>query len=386
MRRIYNIILRECGRIRRNPVFLLSMVAFPVMVTLFFTSMMDEGQPQEMPVAVVDNDNTSMTRAIVRQLDTYQTSHVKRHYATVAEARHAIQEGEIFAFLYIPKGTTDDVLSQRRPTISYYYSSTSLTAGALSYRDMKTATTLATAAVGKATLTARGMTERQAMTFLQPVTLDVHLLNNPCTNYSIYLSTILIPACIMLFIMLLTTYTLGAELKEGTGRELMEKAGGNIFIALAGKLLPQTLLFLALMLGHELYLFSVLGFDHAGGLGWIIAAGVLAVLAGEGFGIAIFALIPSMRMSMSVCSLWSVLSFSMVGAAYPAFAMGPILEALAWLFPLRHYWLVYSLNVFNGYSIAESWPHVALLILISILPLLMAGRLRRMMTSGVYIE
>ena len=66
--------------------------------------------------------------------------------------------------------------------------------------------------------------------------------------------------------------------------------------------------------------------------------------------------------------------------------MGPILEALAWLFPLRHYWLVYSLNVFNGYSIAESWPHVALLILISILPLLMAGRLRRMMTSGVYIE
>lgn len=362
------------------------MVAFPVMVTLFFTSMMDEGQPQEMPVAVVDNDNTSMTRAIVRQLDTYQTSHVQRHYATVAEARHAIQEGKIFAFLYIPKGTTDDVLSQRRPTISYYYSSTSLTAGALSYRDMKTATTLATAAVGKATLTARGMTERQAMTFLQPVTLDVHLLNNPCTNYSLYLSTILIPACIMLFIMLLTTYTLGAELKEGTGRELMEKAGGNIFIALAGKLLPQTLLFLALMLGHELYLFSVLGFDHAGGLGWIVAAGVLAVLAGEGFGIAIFALIPSMRMSMSVCSLWSVLSFSMVGAAYPAFAMGPILEALAWLFPLRHYWLVYSLNVFNGYSIAESWPHVALLILISILPLLMAGRLRRMMTSGVYIE
>ena len=73
MRRIYDIILRECGRIRRNPVFLLSMVAFPVMVTLFFTSMMDEGQPQEMPVAVVDNDNTSMTRAIVRQLDTYQT-------------------------------------------------------------------------------------------------------------------------------------------------------------------------------------------------------------------------------------------------------------------------------------------------------------------------
>ncbi|MGM9712970.1 MAG: ABC transporter permease [Prevotella sp.] len=386
MKRIYDIILRECGRIRQNPVFLLSMVAFPVLVTVFFTGMMSEGQPQEMPVAIVDNDNTSMSRAITRQLDMYQTSHVTAHYASVAEARHAIQKNEIYAFLYIPRGMTEAVLSQRQPTISFYYSATSLTAGSLLYRDMKTATTLATAAVGKAVLTAKGMTERQAMAFLQPVTLDTHMINNPCANYNTYLSTMTIPACMMLFVMLLTTYTLGSELKDNSGRELMEKAGGNIFLALGAKLLPQTLLFVALMLAHEFYIFSVLGFDHAGGLGWIIAAGLLAVLAGQGFGVTIFTLIPSMRMSMSVCSLWGVLSFSMVGAAYPAFAMGPILEALTWLFPLRHYWLVYSLNVFNGYSIADSWPHVAILIVIAALPLLLAGRLARVLKTSIYIE
>lgn len=378
--------LRECGMIRRNPVYLLSMVVFPLFVMIYFTSLMEEGQPQEMPVGVVDLDNTSTTRAIIRRLDGMQTSHVAAHYASASEARKAIQHGEIYAFLYIPEGTTDKLLASRAPTVSFYYSSTSLTAGALLFRDLKTVTTLANAGVAQATLRAKGLTDRQAMTFLQPIALDVHLVNNPTTSYNLYLSTMLIPAAIMLFIMILTAYSAGTEVKHGSGKELMQRAGGNIFIALAGKMLPQTLLFLAMMLIHAFYLFGILGFTHEGGLPWILALCLLAVLAGQGFGLAIFGLMPSMRMAMSICSLWGVLSFSMIGAAFPAFAMDAPLEALAWLFPMRHYWLVYALNVFNGYPFADSWPHIAALLLFALLPLLFIGRIKKAFEQYVYVK
>lgn len=56
LRRLADIMLRECGKIRQNPIYLLSMVVLPLLVTLFFTSLMSEGQPQEMPVGVVDLD------------------------------------------------------------------------------------------------------------------------------------------------------------------------------------------------------------------------------------------------------------------------------------------------------------------------------------------
>ena len=40
------------------------MVIFPILVIIFFTSLMNEGQPVEMPVGVVDQDNTTTSRKL----------------------------------------------------------------------------------------------------------------------------------------------------------------------------------------------------------------------------------------------------------------------------------------------------------------------------------
>ena len=135
--RILFIAKRECRRLIANPVYVLGMVVFPILVTVLFTSLMDEGQPEEMPVGVVDLDNTSFTRKLTRSLDAFQTTHIVARYPNVEEARKAMQQGTIYAFLYYPKGTTDALLSSRQPTISFYYSYTSLTAGSLLFRDLK---------------------------------------------------------------------------------------------------------------------------------------------------------------------------------------------------------------------------------------------------------
>ena len=52
------------------------MVLMPIVVTVLFTSMMDKGQPVEMPVGVVDNDNTPTTRKLIRTLDSFQSTKV----------------------------------------------------------------------------------------------------------------------------------------------------------------------------------------------------------------------------------------------------------------------------------------------------------------------
>jgi hypothetical protein len=98
---------------------------------------MSDGQPVEMPVGVVDLDNTTTSRGLVRRLDAFQTSHVVARYPSVSAARHAIQQNQIYAFLYIPKGTTDNLLASRQPKISFYYTMTTIVSGSLVFRDMK---------------------------------------------------------------------------------------------------------------------------------------------------------------------------------------------------------------------------------------------------------
>ena len=148
LNQIWAVAKRECKILYVNRIYFYSMVVFPLLAMIFFTTLMDDGIPQEMPVGVVDLDNTTMTRALGRKLDGFQNSRVIARYPSVAEARKAMQENEIYGFLYLPKGTTDKLLASRRPTISFFYSQTSLTAGSMVMKDLKTTATLAAMGVG----------------------------------------------------------------------------------------------------------------------------------------------------------------------------------------------------------------------------------------------
>ena len=339
LRRIWLIMNREMRILWKNPIYGFCMVIFPIAVLIFFTTMLDEGVPEELPVGVVDADNTSTSRALVRRLDAFQSSRIVASYPTAAEARHAMQRNEIYAFLYIPK----------------------------------------------ATLRARGATDEQVMSFLQPITIDLHQIANPWSNYNVYLSTVFVPGIVMLFIFLITAYSIGVELKFKRSKEWVGMADGNMLVAMLGKFLPQSLIWLAIFFGYEYYIYGVLHFPHEGGAWPIIFLGFLAVFASQGFGIFAFGLMPSLRMSMSVCSLWAVLSLSMAGSAFPIMGMDAPLQSLSWLFPLRHYYMVYQITVFNGFPFLEAWFHLVALVFFTLLPWTVIRKIKNAMLNYVYI-
>ena len=385
MRVVYEIMMRELQILRQNHIYRFCMVLFPVLVIFFFTSIMDDGLPTEMPVGVVDLDNTATSRSLIRRLDGFQMSRVVARYPSVTEARRAIQRNEIYGFLYIPKGTTDKLLASRQPKVSYYYTYTSIAAGSMVMKDMKTISTLGSAAVGQATMRARGLTDRQIQAVLQPIKIDLHQIANPWSNYNVYLSTVMVPGIIMLFIFLISTYSLGTELKFNTSKQWLEMAGGNITLAMLGKFLPQTIIWLAIVFGYEWYVFYHLGFPHQGGPWLLVLLGLMQVLASRGFGIFAFGLMPSLRMSMSVSSLWAVLSISMAGSAFPVMGMDGALQSLSWLFPLRHYWMMFQICVFNGYPLIEAWFHFVALAAFMLLPWLVIKKIKNAMLTYVYI-
>jgi len=385
LRLIWNVAKRECKILYKNPIYGFCMVIFPLVALLFFTSLMDEGLPEDMPVGIVDLDNTTTTRALVRRLDAFQNSRVVDSYTSVAEARRAIQENRIYAFLYIPRGTTAQLLASRRPKVSYYYSLTSLTGGSLLMKDLKTIATLGSAGVGQGILSAHGLTDKQIETFLQPIRLDVHQIANPWSNYNIYLSAVFVPGIMMLFMFLISAYSLGMELKFNRGKEWIDEAGGNIIVAIFGKFLPQAVVFLALIFAYEYYIYEVLQFPRLGSVLMVVLLAVLEVFASIGFGIFAFGLTPSLRMSMSICSLWAMLGFSLAGSAFPVMGMDEPIQALSWLFPLRHYYMLYQITVFNGYPLIDAWFHLVGLVAFTLLPWFVLRKIKNVMLTYVYI-
>ena len=383
--RILNIALRELRILKGNPIYGFCMVVFPVMTMFFFTTLLDEGVPKDLPIGVVDQDDSSMSRALVRNLDAMQNSRVAYHFANITEARNAMQENKIYAYLYIPKGTMAKLLAGRQPKISYYYTMTCMTAGSMAMKDLKTLGTLGSAAVGQATLRAKGATPGQIKAALQPVTIDAHQIANPEGSYNYSLTTVFVPGIMMLFMSLLSAYSLGMELKFDTGKEWIASANGNIFVAILGKFIIHTLVFLLVIFFFHYYVYVELDFPRLGGVWSIMRLSFLEVIASLGFGIFAFGLMPSMRMSMSICSLWSVLSISMCGSAFPVMGMDPPLQALSWLFPLRHYFMLYQVTVLNGFPVIDAWFHLVALVGFTLLPWFVLRKVKNAMLNYVYI-
>lgn len=382
---ILKIARRELRRMASKPIYWFCMIAAPLFCFVFFTSLMAEGLPTDMPLGLVDNDNTVTSRSLTRNLDAFEMTSIKEQYANVTEAREAVQRGDIYGFYYIPKGTTRKAQRQELPVVSFYTNYSYLVAGSLLYRDMRTMSELASGAASRTVLYAKGATERQAMAFLQPIVIDSHAINNPWLNYNVYLSNVILPGLLMLFIFMVTVFSIGTEVKYNTVHDWLIMARGSMFHALAGKLLPQTLIFFLIGIAFAIGLYGVLHFPCHCGLPTMLLVMFLGIIGAQGLGVFMFAMLPTLRMSLSFASLWGVISFSICGMSYPVMAMHPTLQGLSLLFPLRHYFLLYVNCALDGYPLMNAAPYVVGLLLFALLPLLLLRRLKKMLLVVPYI-
>lgn len=382
---ILKIARRELRRMASKPIYWFCMIAAPLFCFVFFTSLMAEGLPIDMPLGLVDNDNTTTSRSLARNLDAFEMTSIKEQYANVTEAREAVQRGDIYGFYYIPKGTTRKAQRQELPVVSFYTNYSYLVAGSLLYRDMRTMSELASGAASRTVLYAKGATERQAMAFLQPIVIDSHAINNPWLNYNVYLSNVILPGLLMLFIFMVTVFSIGTEVKHNTVHDWLIMARGSMFHALAGKLLPQTLIFFLIGIAFAIGLYGVLHFPCHCGVPTMLLVMFLGIIGAQGLGVFMFAMLPTLRMSLSFASLWGVISFSICGMSYPVMAMHPTLQGLSLLFPLRHYFLLYVNCALDGYPLMNAAPYVVGLLLFAMLPLLLLRRLKKMLLIVPYI-
>ena len=376
---------RELRRLVSRPLYLFCMLIAPLFCLFFFTSLMDEGLPTNLPIGVVDLDRTSQSRSLIRNLDVQPQTQVVAIYSSFTEARKELQKGSIYGFYYIPKSFAKEAQAQKQPHLSFYINNSYLIAGSLLFKDMKKMGELTTGSASRTVLYAKGATEKEALGFLQPIVIDTHPLNNPTINYSVYLSNTLIPGIMMLMILMTTVFSIGVEIKENTARSWLRIGNKSIHIALLGKLLPHTLIFMIFGLFYNFYFYVYLNFPCVNGAPTMLMATLFLILSSQALGVAMIGSFPSLRLGLSFASLWGVLSISMSGFSFPVMAMHPVLQSTSNLFPLRHYFLIYTDQALNGFPLSSSLSSFFAMFLFMLLPFLIFKRLKKALLFVPYI-
>lgn len=384
-RNFVNTLKRELRKLSERRLYFFAMIVVPLFVLFFLTYLMSEGLPTEIPTAIVDMDNTVETRVVKRNLIASQEVRIDKELANFNEAIGAMRRGEIYGFFMIPLNYTRDIQAGRKSQISYYTNSTFYIPGSLLYKGMKTNSTLASAASVKAYLVNAGASGSDVMALLQPVQLSTNTIGNPWINYSVYISNSFVPSAFALMILLVTAFSICSEEKRGTSIEWMKTSGNSMMVALAGKLLPHTVIFSAIGLFIQSYMFGYLHYPLNCNPFIMILAMLIFIVSNQALAVFICGMMPNLRLAVSVCSLLGVLTFSLGAFSFPLESMYGGIAIFSYIIPSRYYFLIYADQALNGFDIYYSRFYFAALLAFWLLPFAALLRLKKAQNNPVYV-
>ncbi|MCH5234861.1 MAG: ABC transporter permease [Muribaculaceae bacterium] len=384
MKGIKAIFIRSVLQLVRRPIYWVAFFILPLFCFMLLTSLMQEGLPSKVPAAMIDKDGSSLSRKVTQNLGGMQMVDLKESCNSYTEARHLMQKGDIFGFFLIPENFERDLLSGRKPVVTFYTNMTYFVPASILFKTFKTTALYTKAGVTMTVLESVGASPQEVTPILLPINIQARGIHNPGLNYAIYLCNSFIPGVLELMIFLVTCFSLGQEIKYGTSTKLLQMANGSIVKALFAKLLPQTLIWIVIAIFMESWLFGINGYPVYGSWFWLTVSEIMFVLACQGWALFFFGVLPNLRLSLSVSALLGILAFSVAAFSFPVQSMYGAISIFSWILPVRYNLLIYIDQALNGVDIYYSRIWFVAYIVFMVLPFTMLWRIKREMAKPVY--
>ena len=289
------------------------------------------GVMRGLPIAVVDQDGTAVSRELTRRLDATPGLKVAARPADMAAAEHLVRSNRAYAVVLIPADTERDVLRGGTASITTFYNASYSTPAGSALRD------IGDTVQGYAATLAREQGAAIAgpgKVRAPPVSAQTNIMFNPQRSYELQLVALLHPALLHLIFMVAAVSALGRELRDGTiGAWIGDAPPGQAAMAVAGKLAPYLAIFTFWGVLAILYLADVRGWPVAGSMTMLTAGYVAMYLAYAGVTLLIVGLTLSMGKALSAAGLYAGASFAFAGAIFPIESASAFAKAWSALLP-----------------------------------------------------
>lgn len=294
------------------------------------------GTPRELPIALVDQDHTSISRQLTRMLEESPGITVLP-VAQPAEAMRLLRERRAWGLVLVPPGLQQDLLAGRAAQVQWLYNGQfQAHAGNLS-RDVRTVVSTLSAGVELTAREKRGAAPQAARAGFEPIQLQLVTLFNEHTSYEAFLTLAVLPTLLQIFVAVAAAVAIGRELRAGTVPQWLQTAGGSWAAALTGKLLIPAICFTLQGWLFVAFFGGVRGWTVEGSGPTILAGQLLLVLAYLAVGALLVAITLSLRNALSLSAFYTAPALAFAGQGFPLLAMPALAKTWAMALPLTHY-------------------------------------------------
>ena len=361
------VVKRECLILTSRPLYLFTALVFPLFALFFMTTIFGDGMIDEIPVAIVDEDDSRMSRNITRLCSAVPEIRVTQVLPNTAEARDALLSKEIYGYLIIPNDFESDVNANKNTSLTLCYHYAFLSVGSEVLQGFLNVLRIIAVTPLQQSIDFLGIDEDELENIASPISISARPLYNPSLNYTSYLTFPYYWVLFQILILLNIAYSFGNEFKIKGMRECLTLGKGRFINVVLGKMFPYIIIFSIIAIVANVIMFKVLGLDLSSSIYEMILVCVLFICATCSVSLFIFSLYPNLPIIISFISMFGSLGATFAGVTFPVSAMYPVFEKMSYFFPIRHFVVVTDYLRYESHSFIYYWNHLLILISFNIL-------------------
>ncbi|MFN2316786.1 MAG: ABC transporter permease [Gemmatimonadales bacterium] len=355
--RLIAVARKEWIQLRRDPRSMILAFVLPVLMVLFFSYAIT-WDLDDIPLAVVDQERTAESRALVERFSASGYFSVQRVLDRVPEAERVLVRGEVRAVLVIPPGFTAALHGSGPSPVQFL----------LDGGDANTATV----ALTYAEVVAAGFGVPAAAR--PPITLDTRIWYNETLRSRNMIVPGLVAVIMSIIAAMLTALTIAREWERGTMEQLAATPVRRTEVVI-GKILPYLAIGLFDVALVVLTGVLLLGVPFRGDLVLLVVLTIFFLLGALGLGTFISAALKSQVLATQVAMVATYLPALLLSGFMFAIAnMPPVLKAFTWVVPARYYVSVTRSIFLKGAGIGDLWPEALAMILFATIGIALAVR------------
>ena len=353
---------QEMRQVFRDEGVLIFLVIVPLGYPLLYSWIYNNEAVHEVPVAVIDQSHSKLSRQFVRDCDASPDVRVLFHAGDLDEARSLVSRQLVKGIYFIPSDFSTRINRGEQATVSVYCDMSLM----LAYKCIYQTAMVEAGRIGAGLSIKKSgnYTNREDIITAQPLAVDDVALFNPSGGYG----SCVLPAVLMLILQ--QTLALGIGMSAGTARE--RNRNGHLipdddphyngaYRIVCGKALCYSMIGAVTSAYLSLAIPRMFSFPHLANQWDLLWMMIPYVIASIFFGMAVSCLVRYRENVMLLMVFVSVPLLFLTGVSWPQSNIPSAWQGISWLFPSTFGVRAYTRINSMGANIDQVLPEIRIL-------------------------
>lgn len=366
MKKFWRLVGREFKLFASNRVASLIFIGAPILYALLIGAVYKDASVKELPVIVVDLDNTPLSNKFIDAIDDNQYLHVVKTQYETGNLRDEMVRNNYVAVVTFPDRFEADIQQKRHPEIDVDINGANMLTANYASTGMQTVLGVLNAGIEIETLKKKGMPTPVAEEQFEAFKINQTRFFNPSSNYLLFLWPGILGTVLQTVFLLALALSFAKEYEDDTFRDLIRYSKRPSFLLLT-KSIPYWLMGTALWFPLIRGFFPLFHVGLVQSVGAYILVSALFILCITFMGIAVSIIMDTQLKATEVLMIVATPSFIISGQTWPLASMPSYVRVLADMIPLTHYLEAFRKLILCNATLSDILPQVYALLALLVL-------------------